>query len=507
MRKMNNKKAKVWAVISSVALSSILAACGGESSGSQTNEGAGTGQIRIMSTFFSPTPPADDNPVKQEIEKATNTDLNIEWVSDNNYAEKLNVILASGDIPDLVFINDPFHPVFRNAANQGAFWDVSEFINDYPNIKAGISEEAWAATAIDGKNYGIPRPRPAEGESFFVVRQDWLDNLGLKAPTTTEELYKVMKAFTENDPDKNGKNDTIGMAGQVNPTDMGQLAEVEQSFTGAVGDWKETDDGKITYTGLLPEMKESLEFLHRAHQEKLIPTDFSSMQLTQVKDMFKAGEAGILEEKAGTMQEYYEALSQIDEKFDFKNLMPLTNINGYNPKGAGFSGLNAIPKTVPEEKVKMILAMVDGWMEEDVFKMHQQGIEGIHHTVENGEVVIDSDKVLADSIGDFNQIVYVSDPYASSIKPTFPEEVKTLYKEIQDEREKTSVSDISIGLYSETAQTYLPELKKQAQDLKTKIILGQEPLSAWDDFTASLKENQNFVAMTEELNKASQEKK
>src|SRR5690606_38726817 len=109
--------------------------------------------------------------------------------------------------------------------------------------------------------------------------------------------------------------------------------------------------------------------------------------------MFKAGKAGILEEKAGTMQEYYDALKAADPDFDFSNFLPLTNVNGYNPKGPGFSGMNAIPKTVPEEKMKKILAMIDKWSEDETFALHQQGLEGVHHTVNNGEVILDTERI------------------------------------------------------------------------------------------------------------------
>ena len=46
----------------------------------------------------------------------------------------------------------------------------------------------------------------------MFIRQDWLDNLGLKMPTTIEELKEVARAFTEDDPDGNGQNDTYGLA-------------------------------------------------------------------------------------------------------------------------------------------------------------------------------------------------------------------------------------------------------------------------------------------------------
>ncbi|UOQ87511.1 hypothetical protein MUN87_15615 [Gracilibacillus salinarum] len=325
----------------------------------------------------------------------------------------------------------------------------------------------------------------------------------MDVPETSDELYEVLKAFTNEDPDQNGEDDTRGLAGYVGATGMGNLNVMEQIYTGATGPWKDVD-GELIHTALLPESKEALEFLKNAYDDGLIPEDFASLQVSQTQDMFKSGEAGMISEKTGTFQEYYDALKTTTSDLEMTDLYPVTQINGYNPKGPGFSGANAIPKSVSEDKMKDILQMINDWMADDVFKLHREGIEGIHHTVENGEVVIDTEKAQEDSIGDFNQIVYVADKYASTVKPTFPEEAQELYAKIQDEREATSVADVSLGLYSETAQTYMPELEKRIQDLKTKIILGSESLDAWDSFVEDLKQDPDFQAMTEEINEALQ---
>ncbi|TXK84568.1 extracellular solute-binding protein [Paenibacillus sp. N3.4] len=516
-RRSFKKKAAAAAVIT--ALSAALAGCSGgsgENAASTKPEQTGTGkptapavsskeaplEVSIMTTLLSPTPAADDNPIKQAIEKATNSKLKIQWVSGNSYNDKMNVTLASGDIPELIYINDPFSQVFRNSVSQGAFWDIAPYIKNYPNLSGKISATAWELTKMqDGGNYGIPRPRPSEGDSFFMIRKDWLDNLGLKVPTTTDELYNVMKSFAEKDPDRNGKNDTVPFAASVDADKMASLGPLESSFTKTNGKWK-LQDNKLVYTPLLPETRSSLEYLNKAYKEKLIPEDFASLKPTQVTDLFKSGKAGILTEKAGTVLGYYEPLKLVAPDFKQEDFYPVTNINGYNPKGPGFSGIIAIPKKVPEEKMKRILKLVDTWMNDDVFAFQTYGIEGTHYTVKDGVKVTDSEKLKADNGPDFNQIVYVSDPYASTSGPSLPPKLNELYKKIQDERAKTSVADISIGLYSPTAQKVLAELDKKVQDMKTKVILGREPISAWDSFAASLKNNADVIKMSEEMTEA-----
>lgn len=500
----------------------LLSACAGNSEVPQGNEAGQAApsakeeekpvEVSVMTITPSTPTAADDNMIKRAIEKATNSRLKIQWISNNVYTDKLNITLASGDIPDLLMVNNPYASTFRNMVSQGAFWDITPYIKDYPNLLNGISKTAWETTKMeDGKNYGIPRPRPEEGESFFIIRKDWLDKLGLKPPTTTDELYQVMKAFTEKDPDGNGKNDTTALAAYVSPSDAGStgslgpvLGAIESTFTGANGNWKwdKTSDS-LVYTALLPEARQSLEYLTNAYKEKLMPPDILSLKLTQARDLFKGNKAGIVVDKTGTVKSIYaDELKKIVPTYTYSDFYPLTSINGYNPKGTGFNGVLAIPKSVPEEKMKRILKLVDTWMNRDIFDLHRFGIEGVHHKVVDGKkVVTDAEKLKADNGSDFNQIVNV---VVKETKGNTPEETEAneLFAKVEELQKKTSVSDVSAGLYSATMQKIGSDLDKQIQDIKSKIILGKEPITAWDDFVNKLKKDPEVIQMGKEMTEA-----
>ncbi|HEX7058198.1 MAG TPA: extracellular solute-binding protein [Bacilli bacterium] len=508
MFKLLKKKTALCGLILLFALATALTACGG--TGSKATDGArekpdntaGSNaaqptKVTIMSHFFGAAPPDANGEVQKKIEEATNTELDIQWVSANSYNDKLNVTLASGNIPDLITIDDPFSPVFRNAVEHGAFWDITPYYKDYPNLISGISETAWELTKMqDGKNYGIPRPRPSEGDAFFVVRKDWLDQAGLKIPTTSDELYEAMKAF------KATGKDHIGFTGYFNAADMGSFGPFEGIFTGANGFWKANGD-QLEFTAFLPEEKEALQYLANAYNDGLLPADVASLQLSQMKDIYKSGKAGMIVDKTGTAKDYYSVMEQNDPNLNkLDAFYPITSINNYNPKGPGFAGISAIPKSVPEDKMKKILAMVNTWMNPEVFAYQKWGIEGRDYKVENGVKVQIADNYQKDALGEYNQIVYVSDQYASTSKDYFPEDMQKLYKQVQDDRANSSVADVSIGLYSQTAQTYLPEIQKNMQDLKVKIILGAQPISAWDSFVDKLKNDEHMKQIIKEMNEA-----
>ncbi|UUZ81893.1 extracellular solute-binding protein [Paenibacillus sp. P26] len=473
---------------------------GPEGGGTATIADNGPLELSIMTITPSTPPASDDNVIKRAIEKATNSKMNIQWVSNNVYPDKLNITLASGHIPDLTMISDPFSGTFRTMAAQGAFWDITPYIKDYPNLQNGISKVAWESTKMaDGKNYGIPRARDENDESFLIVRKDWLDKLGLKPPATTEELYAVMKAFAEKDPDGDGKNDTVGLS-----TGFDTLTGTfEGIFTGTNGKWK-LDGGKLVYTAFLPEARQAMEFLTKAYKEKLLPEDQLSLKTTQVRDLFKGNRAGIVIDKTGTGNRVYTTdLRKIVPSFKDTEFYPLTSINGFVPKGSGFNGLLAIPKSVPEAKMKRILKLLDTWMTNEVGAIQRFGIEGAHHNVVNGVKVTIPEKLNADNASDFNQIVNPTDPSLDPAPPT--EDMKAadaLKKKVQDERAKINVPDISLGLYSQTAQKVLPDLEKKIADLKAKIVIGREPITAWDDFVAKAKNDPEVIKMTEEMTQA-----
>lgn len=96
-------------------------------------------EVSIMTITPSTPTASDDNVIKRAIEKATNSKMTIRWTSNNVYSDKLNISLASGDIADLTMINNPFTSNFRTMAAQGAFWDITPYIKDYPNFQKGVS--------------------------------------------------------------------------------------------------------------------------------------------------------------------------------------------------------------------------------------------------------------------------------------------------------------------------------------------------------------------------------
>ncbi len=141
-----------------------------------------------------------------EFQKRTNTKLNIEWVPDGDYDTKLEFVLASGDLPDVVFARNYNSPTIQTAIKNGAFWELGQFLGDfseYPNLRDYSAPLGFRYVTRNGEIYGIPRNRPVIDEAL-KIRKDWLDKLGMDIPQTMDEFAEYLVAAVTQDPDGNG---------------------------------------------------------------------------------------------------------------------------------------------------------------------------------------------------------------------------------------------------------------------------------------------------------------
>ena len=206
---------------------STLAGCGsstsgstatgstGESSEAKDTELAAGEKVKLSALFIAHPLTKDVNEMQwvQEIEDKAGVE--IEWEQIYTDWETVKATrFASGDIPDLVFnaTIDSDYTTYN-----GLFQDMTELIEkNAPNIQAMFEEEpdTKVLATLDGKIYGVPKFQgkwPSTNTVMFINKQ-WLDNLGLKKPTTFSELETVLKAFKEQDANDNGdESDEIPM--------------------------------------------------------------------------------------------------------------------------------------------------------------------------------------------------------------------------------------------------------------------------------------------------------
>lgn len=250
--------------------------------GQQGTDAAASEEKLELSIFWSihkPFPPdvdEDDNPWANVFKEAF-PDVEIDWIfaPGNSFEQKKNVLMGSGDFPDVTSANQS---QMIKWADQGIIVPLGDLATDMPNWAAHRDEEVisnlvksvtykdevWAIPSI---SYRFQNPWG------FWIRDDWLDNLNLERPTTIDELYDVMHAFTYADPDGNGKDDTFGMVSYKNLR-YGQNISI--AFDAAEWDnkvyWTWEDD-ELLPDFVRPEMKEALAFFRRLYADGIMDKD------------------------------------------------------------------------------------------------------------------------------------------------------------------------------------------------------------------------------------------
>lgn len=227
----------------------------------------------------------EDNIILDFIKDDLNIDVKIAWQAEaSEYNNKLSLNVASGDLPDIIYITN--YLTFREMAENGMLADLTDVYNacagDYLKKTYSTFEgRNLEPLTIDGKLYGISTANIGYGHNILWLRQDWLDKLGLEPPKTMDELKHILKEFVEKDPGGNGAGNTIGLA--LNATKpvagYGNKYGAEPIFH-SVGayptQWMKDEAGKVFYGSLAPEMKEGLTLLHEMYEEGLIDKQFVS---------------------------------------------------------------------------------------------------------------------------------------------------------------------------------------------------------------------------------------
>lgn len=193
--------------------------------------------------------------------------------SNSAYDNKIRLELAAGNpMPDVLYLNGGQQLLISDLISSGIFREAGSLFDAYasPGWKKAMEQEptAFLPYTMAGKRMGIPVLDFAmHQESVMTVRQDWLDKLGLKAPTTLAELEVVLDAFSNKDPDGNGKKDTYGMALSIRDGFSnsyaygGWLFGMFGTLNGYWNDWN--GKGMLEYGSVQPGAKQALSYFRK----------------------------------------------------------------------------------------------------------------------------------------------------------------------------------------------------------------------------------------------------
>lgn len=387
----------------SVLLAIAVSGCGGNNAATQgTDQGEGSGKRGsiTVSLYDRGSVPAEegtmsDNRWTKWVNE--NGPVNVKYVTVPRFEslQKFNVLFASKSAPDLIFEFDTAYQ--GQLYNQKQLLPLDDLIEkrstEYKAMLEKYPALRKAGTMADGKLYTVGRPVQFGPQHYLFIRNDWLKKLNLEVPATPEELLKVAKAFTEQDPDGNGKADTYG-------TGLSFVAGIILNNMFGTGF---TLFGEDQYPWVLENdqvvhdwdrIKAAVSFQKELYAAGVVDKDFvTDKNGEKQKQDWISGKLGIYGGNGADVSTYETLKKNSPEAEVIPIALPKAEFGQFSPTLTSpiqMTGMvNAAAKD-PESVMKMIDFMVTDTYTTTI----QNGIEGIHYkkTADGRAEVIDPEK-------------------------------------------------------------------------------------------------------------------
>lgn len=363
-------------------LAFVAAACG--TSGSGSSDGGRKPRIRV-SVYDRVNVPSSEgtvanNKITDWINEAGPVEAEFVPILRTQSEQKLNGLFAAGEAPDLIMEYAP--QIKKTLIEQGLLRPIDDMIDQYSTTYKDILTRypilRKAGTGEDGRLYQFGRINETVPMRALFIRTDWLEKLQLAVPHTTEELLQVAKAFTERDPDGNGKRDTYGIAMSGNSG-----AVINEMFGLIYPDY-------VVRGGELVHGWDNIEavtaFKKRIYDEGLADREFwNDKNGYRARQDFLRGRIGIFMDQFNVPMAFYNDIYLRLKKYvpDARLTVipyPVTPVGQFNPVFVNPVQMTGVVNAQTRNP-KAVMQYVDFAVSEPFMKTMYFGLEGIHHTV------------------------------------------------------------------------------------------------------------------------------
>ena len=442
-----------------------------------------------------------DLPIIKEITERTG--VHFDFIAAPNteaqFREKFNVTVASGELPDVMV--STFRDDMIKVAEEGSFAALDDYLTPEiaPNLYAILDENpeyVRSLRAADGKIYFLPFIGAVKTLKTWMIRQDWLDKLGLEVPVTLDDWYNVLKAFKDGDPNGNGIADEIPFT--TRHTQAGILAFMEAyGISGfEANEQFFIEDDTIKYAYIDDRCKEALTFMNKLYSEGLIDQEYATNDTNVWLSRITNEVSGACQDTVARAYSLGQAINQAgNEDAKFVVVAPPQGPDGTQMTTSqmqAIRGYTAI--SADSEYIEEIVKMFDYFFSEEGSLLNNWGIEGLTYEMVDGkpqytdmiandeqgrsilsmlnvyghrEWAYQQDIGYEDALLDPDYVVYRNE-MEQYIRPTLPALSFT-----EDER------DLINSKYTEI-QTYKDEMC-------SRFITGKESLDNFDTFVETIK--------------------
>lgn len=426
----------------------------------------------------------EDDPVIAEIEKKTNTKVTMNLVNAGTILSDFSILVASGDVPD---VSQLVAFDYYQFVDQGIFLELDELVEKYgQNIKKAVGEEqahCWDVLRTDGKLYAIPKLTSA-GKYILTAREDWMKKLGIETPQTLDAYVDMVRRFTTDDPDGNGKNDTYGIsyAGAGNNSAyMWMFSPIFGAYGFQPQQYMIKGD-KVVPTSVSDEYKEAVELITQLYKEKVIDQEIFIQKEDQARQK-------LVNSKSGAFLGWWSMVPNI--------LLDQWKMNDVNPdakwvilpapKGAdgqqGYISQPEIQCTVSiarnTKNPEAVMKLLDYLASDEGYSLATKGIEGVHYDPETGAVTEEGQKASTEKwLGALGMILSNVSVQEADWEKNTPD--KWVY--IKAAKDMPLYQSDMYSIVTDEYNTIYPEIKKIEEEWFIKFVTGEKSLDDYDEY-------------------------
>lgn len=417
---------------------------------------------------------------------------------------KLGSLAAANDLPDLFEIRN--RSLFFKLEEQGQLANVDSLFALMPKrTKARYSDKKRnVLVTINGKVMGLQDPVNLSRQYGILIRQDWLNKLGLKAPTTLDEFLEVARAFSERDPDGNGKKDTYGFGGVIDFDTAGILPGLGlgnhfqwvYGAYGVAGTWNYKSGNKFAANVKDPNYRKATEFIRKMVDAKVMDPDWATMKRSDLRTRWQQGKYGMFFESVGGLLAGYKNFDANNPKAEVKYILAPKGPAGKNATGtyASAGWLFAVSKKALDEGKGPAIAKFLEWANSgEGYNQLAWGKKGVHYNLIKGVPTVVTTN--PSERGQYTQMRWLAmngnttelkgryGPITSSDGRSY-----NLYADYLTVARKSPWIDRT-GDLAVPAAANQADIERYISESMVQFVLGQRPLndSNWSSFLSGLK--------------------
>ncbi len=454
-------------------------------SGGSTTQGTQAEEklkFTFMGTIWDPHP--ETSIIFEELMKRTNTEITFQWHPAANYADKIGVVLASKDIPEVISGG-----TVGSLRTQGAIVALDDYLEKYgKDMLAALKPQdmPFIRNAADGKIYTFPMILDFPPAYAMQIREDWLANVGIsKVPETWNEWKAAWKAFKDQDANKDGKVDNeVPLVGDVYSL-LPAFGINASSRLGFVID--KNDNYTMIYE--MPEFRDFLTEMQVLYKDGILDKEFSSrgtfINAADLEKVFHANLGGSAMTWAANTKTSTDVLRETVPEAKVISTKPLVGPKGDSgiPARGRLSGSTALTIT-GEKKAEGIVSFFNKLYTPEFETLMSYGVEGTTYEMVDGKP-----KYIEPYGNTFTELrkvglnftpfphVFPEEAYlqvtlgGKDVKD-LPESTKLMYDALYSPGDKffPSVPTMGTPAYAEKQAQVMPELQKLVAECITGTI-------------------------------------